>query len=1258
MTTCPTREYLTQFLDDKLPSADEASLSAHLEACPACILALEKMTAPQDEGPTCDVPPPRTDPAHTLPATELQRLRHLLPATAPLGSAPPVAPNPGVPIIPGYDIERELGRGGMGIVYLARQTPLNRRVALKMILAGQHASQEQVVRFLAEAQTCATLRHDNIVQIFEVGQHEGMPFYSMEYVDGGTLAERSQRQPLTPREAAELVEQLARAMHAAHLQGVIHRDLKPVNILLRGTNVGRTLNGSASIPLAGAGLAPKITDFGLAKHFEREGGMTQTGTMLGTPDYMAPEQLEPGTRHIGPGVDIHALGAILYYLIAGRPPYASATMLETLAQVKQADAVSPSQLRPSVPRDLSIICMHCLEKKPERRYATAEALADDLRRFLSGEPIAARPVTEMERLWKWARRHPAVAALSAALAAMVIGALGLVSWQWYLADQARGREARRADDEAKTKRAEARARHEAQHLSAGLALDQGIQECRDGRIEVGLLSMVRALEMLPADEPDLEFAIRTNLNAWRERLCPVQRGPGHGTAVISVAYSPGGETVLTGNWGNIGGRLGPAQAQLWDVNRFDGQPLWTVNHPAGAPSDAFSPKHSRHSGVWSVAFHPKGDRVAIGGFDGTTCVRDAKTGALCFPPLPHAGRVYSVAFSPDGKTLAVGGHASHPVNSMEPIFTGGGELCFWDAATGKALGESQQLPFRIASLAWSTDGKFVVLGGLDPGKVGTGTAGVAALFDLDQRKLLRPWMHHGDAVSSVAVHPLGHLLATGCRDGLVRFWNLRDIKVQPKTMHHAHPVNCVQFSHDGKMLATASGHHEPESRSGYGEIRIWDTATSSLLIAPHFDPVPSNSQKMHSVAFSKDNRTLAAACEHGRAHLWILPPPLTPRFSFSLAERAEILHSPDGKTLLLTVLPPRKAWFAKDPCEIHIIDSSDGRTLGILPHPVCVHARFSRDGKRIVTFPLSPDLGPSVWLWETATGKRLPLPTNFGPSLRDCHFSTDEKTITTIVADGTLRRWNATTLTPMSEPAACLKNDENLLAINDAGTLLLASGPAGRRLVALPECRTHAHLGRGGGPTGGLGILAGRPTSLGFFTSDGKSALTVVHLSNQPVEQWSASDGSRQFTPVDDKHWTVAARQVDGNRFLFHLLSGTSSRVWDSAAGKLHQAELPISGAAAIHPAGQFIASTEGGTGNHLQLWSIAGKAIGPALPHSLLHTVEFNPNGRWLVTSSFDKSVKIWSLPTPYQGTPDAFRATLGADAWKAMRSKNSAEH
>ena len=262
----------------------------------------------------------------------------------------------------------------MGVVYKARQVRLNRPVALKMILAGAHAGAEAAARFLAEAEAVAKLQHPNIVQIFHIGEHDGLPYFEMEYVGGGSLADRLDGTPRPPREAARLVETLAGAMAEAHRLGIVHRDLKPANILL-------TPEG-----------APKVADFGLAKLLNVESGLTRTDSILGSPSYMAPEQAEGKTKEVGPAADVYALGAILYELLTGRPPFRGATVLETLEQVKTAEPVPPSRLVPGLPRDVETIALKCLQKDPGRRYESAAALAEDLRRFLAGEPIVARPV--------------------------------------------------------------------------------------------------------------------------------------------------------------------------------------------------------------------------------------------------------------------------------------------------------------------------------------------------------------------------------------------------------------------------------------------------------------------------------------------------------------------------------------------------------------------------------------------------------------------------------------------------------------------------------------------------------------------------------------------------------------------------------------------------------------------------------------------------------------------------------------------------
>jgi formylglycine-generating enzyme required for sulfatase activity len=298
------------------------------------------------------------------------------------------------PDLPGYEILGICGHGGMGVVYRARQLGANRLVALKMIRAVEHASPTDRLRFQIETEAVARLQHPHIVQLHEVGEVRGQPFFSLEFCDGGTLTEQLKKQRPTPRESARLIETLARAMHYAHLRGVVHRDLKPGNVLL-----------------AGAERVAKITDFGLAKRIDAEArDVSQSGAIMGTAAYMAPEQAAGKVRDTGPAADVYALGALLYECLTGRPPFDGPKHV-VLVSVLSEEPVPPSRLEAKVPRDLETICLKCLRKQPEKRYASAEELANDLRRFQGGEPIRARPVGALERTWKWARRRPALAAL-------------------------------------------------------------------------------------------------------------------------------------------------------------------------------------------------------------------------------------------------------------------------------------------------------------------------------------------------------------------------------------------------------------------------------------------------------------------------------------------------------------------------------------------------------------------------------------------------------------------------------------------------------------------------------------------------------------------------------------------------------------------------------------------------------------------------------------------------------------------------------
>jgi tRNA A-37 threonylcarbamoyl transferase component Bud32 len=402
MSTCPTPEKLRELRDERMERAEQDALLAHIDSCMPCLAALAELALGSARTllGLLQQPNPRT-----LPEA-LDRLRERPP---PLPEPPATRGEERGPFAgpPGYEILEELGRGGMGVVFKARQLKADWTVALKMILPGK-LDRESVARFYREARATAQVRHPHVAQLYEVGEHDGQPFFSMEYCPGGNLARKLAGNPLPPREAAEVVLRLAQGVEAAHQQGVIHRDLKPLNVLLvaEGTTV-----------------TAKITDFGLARKLD-EAGQTHTGAIFGTPAYMAPEQARGRGHEAGPPADIWALGAILYECLTGRPPFLAVTDFETLLQVINHEPAGVRRLNPAVPSDLETICLKCLRKDPDRRYSSASALAEDLGRFLRGEPIQARPTGLLERVVRWCRRRPlTAAALSFAVLSLLAGSV-------------------------------------------------------------------------------------------------------------------------------------------------------------------------------------------------------------------------------------------------------------------------------------------------------------------------------------------------------------------------------------------------------------------------------------------------------------------------------------------------------------------------------------------------------------------------------------------------------------------------------------------------------------------------------------------------------------------------------------------------------------------------------------------------------------------------------------------------------------------
>jgi serine/threonine protein kinase len=390
--------------------------------CPTCGLRLYA----ESQAPTIPVQPLQFFPAAPTPMSSVRLGSN---SADGIDTVPTIQPND-IEAVPGYELLGILGRGGMGIVFRARQLSLKRQVALKMILTGRHARPSDRARFQREAEAVARLQHPNIVQIYEVGEQNGLPYFSLEFVNAGSLAQFLGNTPQPPRVSAGLVEELALAIHYAHKRGIVHRDLKPANILLHLDESSIFKDGQLTDSTAFGNLlayVPKITDFGLAKHMGGEDGPFRHGAIVGTPSYMAPEQARGTSGEIGPAADVYALGAILYEMLTGRPPFSAATLEETAQQVLEQEPTPPTQVQPGIPRDLETICLVCLQKNPAHRYGSAEAIAEDLRRFLANEPILARRTHLPERVVKWATRRPLLATLS--LAALTL--TSLLWWVWW-----------------------------------------------------------------------------------------------------------------------------------------------------------------------------------------------------------------------------------------------------------------------------------------------------------------------------------------------------------------------------------------------------------------------------------------------------------------------------------------------------------------------------------------------------------------------------------------------------------------------------------------------------------------------------------------------------------------------------------------------------------------------------------------------------------------------------------------------------------
>ncbi len=548
-----------------------------------------------------------------------------------------------------YELLAEIARGGMGVVYRARQVRLNRIVALKMILSGQFAGKADVQRFHTEAEAAAQLDHPNIVPIYEVGEHDGHHFFTMGFVDGGSLASRLQDGPLAPRESAKLVRQIADAVQYAHEKGVIHRDLKPANILLDRNGI------------------PRITDFGLAKNVQRDSGLTHTGQVMGTPGYLPPEQASGHNAQIRETADVYSLGAVLYALLTGRPPFQADNAMDTLMQVIERDPVSPRALNPGVPLDLETICLKCLEKDRRRRYQSAAEFSAELQRFLDGRPIAARPVSQLEHIWRWCRRNPIVAGLIATVAISLMVGIGVSSYFAVAATNRANENLLLAGKERAASMLANQRKSESDH-NAELAEKRRVEA--DARKTEALANAELAENRRREAEENALFSRRLvydahmNLvqNAWEND----QMAPVHNLLERHRPKNDGDEDLRGFEWYYWAGLCRRELTTIPGAGGFivyspDGTRIVSRSADFGAHdqpvrlSDATTAKTvatlAGHD-IFVLAFSPDSRRIVTGCLDRTLKIWDAVTGQELHTLRGHEGWILGIAFSPDGLLFA------------------------------------------------------------------------------------------------------------------------------------------------------------------------------------------------------------------------------------------------------------------------------------------------------------------------------------------------------------------------------------------------------------------------------------------------------------------------------------------------------------------------------------------------------------------------------------------------------------------------------
>lgn len=1102
------------------------------------------------------------------------------------GSAnPPNGPGTKLRYFGDYELLDEIARGGMGIVYRARQLSLNRTVAIKMILSGHLASEAEVKRFRMEAEAAANLDHPNIVPIYEIGEHAGQHYFAMRLVDGENLARRIVQFKADLQAVARFMATVARAVHHAHQRGILHRDLKPSNILADETD------------------APQVTDFGLAKLLEQDSSLTQSGTPMGTPNFMSPEQAQGNTKQLTTASDVFSLGAILYQMLTGIPPFQGETPLDTIRKVVEAEPQRPSQLNPKVDGDLETICLKCLDKDINRRYGSAEALAEDLERWLKQEPILARPISTLARGVKWARRRPAIAALLAVLLLSLssISVLTVVNKERLRIERDAANLARKAET---TERQRAQASElESRRRLVRMNLTSGARFAEKGDWTGALLWFLEAMKFEQGGS-SVEDTHRLRIGNTLFHSPRIIQMWFPEKATMHAEFSPDGKWLLA---------VGNGTARIWET---------ATGRPASA-TFLCQPNVTR------PMFCMGGSRIlAVSGED-STMVRllDVPTGIPASPALQHQAKVVSAIITPDGQQVFAICSPSRLFTSKDEEWRS--EIHIWDVASGTEVRPPLRCKDSLLLLNLSPDGRWLAA---------IGSSGCAILWDLMTSRTI---LFDDRIAGEVAIVP--PLMDSAEQIARNPQSLLPDI---PPHSNWRWPVGnglaarAVEFSADNSRIAFACSN---------GVVQVWSLTSLKRLYSLWHDPSQAvvENTGIEQCAFSPDGKHILTVGKDGFVRTWdeLTGRPIA-RFTHHTDRVSSASFSPDGQWILT------EAGEEAGPQSVQIRDAKSGEPLSSVfaQSGWAQRASFSPDGAGLLTVGVDD----AIRLWSLASGRdssisfqhkwedvenKHILADGIEPTLlqrtslrgnsvvTSGAFSSDGKQVVTVSDNGSSRVWNAITGVPIT-PYVRLDMPLQGAAFSRDGRYFATVGGMvqGKGLEANQSKQVRNPLFEGGGVACVWDAKTGRPVTppirvesplkTARFSPDGRWLLTEAR---QGMWLWEAKTGqpaslstnlNSPFTRIAFSHdGQIIAACKGGEDIVGSANTKTEIRIYDGINGK------PIT-----------------------SLQAEVGE----------LADFQFSPDSRWLVTleneatpsdsnpiANYDVLTRVWDVRTGRQVSP-----------------------